>query len=154
MYGCYPGTPEDGRRLPILRLKFIRDWSTALIGQPGALAGASVRSPPVRAYSPNLKSPGVTSGVTEQGYKVPVVPSEARLPLLHGWDSLSGEQQAAVQAVCHAKTQPAKPARPDPMAWAPPAPTTKVAQGKKRKATEPQAQPLPLPLVAGYIVVD
>uniref|UniRef100_A0A7S0HHT3 PARP-type domain-containing protein n=1 Tax=Phaeocystis antarctica TaxID=33657 RepID=A0A7S0HHT3_9EUKA len=97
---------------------------------------------------------GVTSGVTEQGYKVPVVPSEARLPLLHGWDSLSGEQQAAVQAVCHAKTQPAKPARPDPMAWAPPAPTTKVAQGKKRKATEPQAQPLPLPLVAGYIVVD
>tara|TARA_B100000795_G_scaffold148512_2_gene111249 strand:+ start:34 stop:339 length:306 start_codon:yes stop_codon:yes gene_type:complete len=101
-----------------------------------------------------LKSPGVTSGVTEQGYKVPVVPSEARLPLLHGWDSLSGEQQAAVQAVCHAKTQPAKPARPDPMAWAPPAPTTKVAQGKKRKATEPQAQPLPLPLVAGYIVVD
>eukprot|EP00964_Phaeocystis_antarctica_P002471 scaffold1292_cov64-Phaeocystis_antarctica.AAC.4 len=35
MSGCYPGTPKDGRRLPILRLKFIRDWSTALIGQPG-----------------------------------------------------------------------------------------------------------------------
>ena len=26
MSGCDPGTPEDGHRLPILRLKFIRDW--------------------------------------------------------------------------------------------------------------------------------
>ena len=80
---------------------------------------------------------------------MPLVPSEARLPLLFGWESLSGEQRAAVQAVCHAKTQPAKPA----MASAPPAPTTKKA-GKKRKAAEPLPQPLPLPLVAGYIVVD
>ena len=39
MSGCDPGTPKDGRRLPILRLKCIRDWSTALIGQPGG-AGA------------------------------------------------------------------------------------------------------------------
>eukprot|EP00964_Phaeocystis_antarctica_P019068 scaffold10519_cov58-Phaeocystis_antarctica.AAC.2 len=35
MSGCDPGTPKDGRRLPILRLKFVRDWSTACIGQPG-----------------------------------------------------------------------------------------------------------------------
>ena len=36
---CYPSTPKDGHRLPILRLKFIRDWSTALIGQPGGGGG-------------------------------------------------------------------------------------------------------------------
>ena len=97
--------------------------------------------------------------MNEQGYKVPLVPSEARLPLLFGWASLSVEQRAAVQAVCLAKNQPAKPARPDPMACMPPA-TNKVAKGKKRKAAEhaaeplPLPQPLPLPLVAGYIVVD
>lgn len=79
---------------------------------------------------------------------MPLVPSEARLPLLFGWESLSGEQRSAVQAVCYAKTQPAKPA----MASALPAPTTQ--KGKKRKAAEPLPQPLPLPLVAGYIVVD
>ena len=39
MSGCDPGTPEDGRRLPILRLKCIRDCSTALIGQPGGAGG-------------------------------------------------------------------------------------------------------------------
>ena len=112
------------------------------------------------------------------------MPSEARLPLLFGWESLSGEQQAAVRAVCHAKTQganatPKPAARPDPMAWAPPATTSKVANGKKRKLepsptgppqtqlppagrlpivagyiVEPPPQPLPLPVVAGYIVVD
>lgn len=113
-----------------------------------ALAAASVRSPPVLALLLS-DCTGVTSGLTVTGYKVPLVPSEARLPLLFGWESLSGEHRAAVQAVCHAKTQPAKPA----MASAPPAPTTKKA-GKKRKAAEPLPQPLPLPLVAGYIVVD
>ena len=92
---------------------------------------------------------------------MPLVPSEARLPLLFGWESLSGEQQAAVRAVCHAKTQGAnatpKPAvRPDPMAWAPPATTSKVANGKKRKLepspTGPPQPQLPLPIVAGYVV--
>ena len=132
----------------------------------------------------NSIHPGVTSSVNAQGYKVPLVPSEARLPLLFGWESLSGEQQAAVRAVCHAKTQganatPKPAARPDPMAWAPPATTSKVANGKKRKLepsptgppqtqlppagrlpivagyiVEPPPQPLPLPVVAGYIVVD
>ena len=50
----------------------------------------------------NSINPGVTSCVNAQGYKVRLVPSEARLPLLYarGWESLSGEQQAAVRAVC------------------------------------------------------
>ena len=124
--------------------------------------------------SNSIVNPGVTSGVNAQGFKVPLVPSDARLPLLVGWESLSGEQQAAVRAVCHAKTQganatpklvlPKPAARSDPMAWAPPAPTSKVANGKKRARRPSLRQdappppmpqpPLPLPVVAGYIVVD
>ena len=124
--------------------------------------GGCARLSAVPAYSDtNSINPGVTSGVNAQGYKVPLVPSEARLPLLVGWESLSGEQQAAVRAVCHAKTQganatPKPAARPDPMAWAPPATTSKVANGKKRKLepspTGPPQPQLPLPIVAGYVV--
>ena len=122
--------------------------------------------------SNSIVNPGVTSGVNAQGFKVPLVPSDARLPLLVGWESLSGEQQAAVRAVCHAKTQganatpklvlPKPAARSDPMAWAPPAPTSKVANGKKRARRPSLRQdappppmpqpPLPLPVVAGYTV--
>ena len=68
------------------------------------------------------------------------------------------ELSAACQDAQGANATPKPAARPDPMAWAPPAPTSKVANGKKRKLepspTGPPQPSLPLPVVAGYIVVD
>ena len=119
----------------------------------------------------NSINPGVTSCVNAQGYKVRLWCPQRRgcrcSTRAAGSRSVASsrprsELSAACQDAQGANATPKPAARPDPMAWAPPAPTSKVANGKKRARRpslrqdappQPMPQPpLPLPVVAGYIV--